>query len=61
MGPITASFPRAGSYGLAAQIRRAGVSVPSDIAEGCGRSRDTEPQFRYCLCSESLFHLFSEL
>ena len=44
---ITASFPRTESYGLTTQIRRAGVSIPSTIAEGCGRNRDTELA-RFC-------------
>jgi four helix bundle protein len=44
---ITASFPRTEFYGLTAQIRRAGASIPSNIAEGCGRSGDTELA-RFC-------------
>ena len=39
---ITILFPRTESYRLTAQIRRAGVSIPSNIVEGCGRSSDTE-------------------
>jgi four helix bundle protein len=31
---LTAGFPRAESYGLTAQLRRAAVSIPADIAEG---------------------------
>lgn len=39
---VTATFPRAELYGLTSQIRRACVSIPANIAEGCGRSGDTE-------------------
>ena len=38
----TQNFPRTELYGLTDQIRRAAVSVPSNIAEGKGRSSDRE-------------------
>ena len=38
----TQSFPKQEQYGLTNQIRRAAVSVPSNIAEGKGRSSDRE-------------------
>lgn len=45
---ITNSFPKDEIYGLAAQMRRAAVSVPSNISEGAARnSRKEFIQFLY--------------
>ena len=38
----TAQFPRHELYGLSNQLRRAAVSVPSNIAEGKGHRSDRE-------------------
>ena len=38
----TQSWPKTELYGLTAQIRRASASIPSNIAEGKGRSSDKE-------------------
>jgi four helix bundle protein len=44
---VTRSFPRDETYGLISQLRRAVVSVASNIAEGRGRL--TEGEFRQFL------------
>ena len=39
---VTAAFPHEEIYGLTSQMRRAASSIPSNIAEGCGRDGDAE-------------------
>jgi four helix bundle protein len=39
---LTRDFPREELYGLTSQIRRSAVSIPSNIAEGQGRSSTGE-------------------
>jgi len=38
----TATFPREELYGLTSQMRRASSSIPTNIAEGCGRGGNAE-------------------
>jgi len=45
---VTQKFPKEERYGITSQIRRAAVSVPSNIAEGYGRKTTKEYiQFLY--------------
>jgi four helix bundle protein len=42
----TRKFPKEEIYGLASQMRRSAVSVPSNIVEGCARESQSE-YFRF--------------
>ena len=39
---VTVNFPENEKFGLTNQLRRASVSVPSNIAEGCSRSSNKD-------------------
>lgn len=43
----TQTFPSAEQYGLTSQLRRAAVSIASNIAGGCGRNSDAKLR-RFC-------------
>jgi four helix bundle protein len=43
----TLAFPLEETYGLTSQMRHAASSIPSNIAEGCGRDGDPELS-RFC-------------
>lgn len=58
---LTAKFPKEELYGLTSQIRRAAVSIPSNIAEGCGRQYKKETiQFQF-IARGSQYELETEL
>lgn len=58
---LTSVFPKEEMYGLTSQIRRAVVSIPSNIAEGTGRSSDKEFHRFLDFAVGSLFELETQI
>ncbi len=58
----TSQFPKTEAYGLVSQMRRAAVSIPTNISEGCGRGGDAEfrrfMQFAMGSAAELEYELF---
>lgn len=58
---ITQSFPKTEQYGLVQQIRRAVVSISSNIAEGAGRKTNKEFGYFLNIAYGSLYELETQL
>lgn len=57
----TNHFPKTETYGLTSQIRRAAVSIPSNIAEGAGRNSLNEFNHFLGIANASSFELQTQL
>ena len=57
----TQEFPKTETYGLATNLRRAAVSIPSNIAEGKGRSTDRDRAHFYFQARGSLLELETQI
>ena len=58
---LTQKFPSTENYGLTSQIRRCGVSVPSNIAEGCGRNHSKDSIQFFYISRGSLYELETQM
>lgn len=58
---VTSLFPLEEKYGLTSQIRRAAVSISSNIAEGAGRNSEKEFKYFSGIANGSSFELQTQL
>ncbi len=58
---LTKSFPREEQFGLTNQLRRAAVSIPSNIAEGCGRNHFKDSIQLFFIARGSLYEVETQL
>ena len=58
---VQKQLPKKETYGLGDQIRRAVVSIPSNIAEGFGRESQNEFQHFLSIARGSLFEVKTQL
>ena len=54
---VTKKFPPDELYGIISQMRRASISVVSNIAEGCGRNHKNDSKHFFYIARGSLYEL----
>lgn len=55
------NFPKEEQYGLVSQMRRCAVSIPSNIAEGCGRNHKKDSLQFFFISRGSIYELETQL
>jgi four helix bundle protein len=58
---VCRSFPKEEIYGLTSQLRRSSSSIPTNIAEGCGRNTDAELKRFFAIATGSCSELEYQL
>lgn len=58
---LTSKYPKSEQFGLISQIRRASISVSSNIAEAYGRTHQKDKERFYVIALGSLSELLSQL
>ena len=61
MYELLKKFPREEQYALCDQLRRAVISVPSNVAEGSGRQSEKDQAHFYTIAYGSLMETLSQL
>lgn len=54
---LTKSFPKEEQFGLTSQMRRSAISIPSNLAEGCGRNHFKDSVQFFFVARGSLYEL----
>lgn len=58
---VSSQFPSEEKFGLTSQIRRAVVSIPSNIAEGCGRNYPKDSIQFFYIARGSIYEVETQL
>lgn len=58
---ISSNFPNDEKFGLTSQIRRAVLSIPSNIAEGCGRNHPKDSIQFFYIARGSIYEVETQL